>query len=241
MKRRRKRFAPERAGDEGRSEDVKAGGAVLVKAEQEEIRRTFTSNRVTGDLANSIKCTAVKKRGSGQCVEVYPHGKTVAGSGTQPLALSTNTGEPTCPRARGSRVRTRRQRRKFKRLCGRHGRTNRNDKDTVDRLLKSTLDALCPNVAAPLLPREGWYIYHISACFFGRYGRHETTKRTARNTHTGLIFTRNAIISPFCAINEAGVEGGGLYGLVIDPKCTRGTRGFTMSRLKRKYYEQTEV
>ena len=45
---------------------LKAGGAVLVKAEQEEIRRTFTSNRVTGDLANSIKCTAVKKRGSGQ-------------------------------------------------------------------------------------------------------------------------------------------------------------------------------
>ena len=69
---------------------LKAGGAVLVKAEQEEIRRTFTSNRVTGDLANSIKCTAVKKR--------------------------------------GSRVRTRKQRRKFKRLCGRHGRTNRNDR-----------------------------------------------------------------------------------------------------------------
>ena len=58
---------------------LKAGGAVLVKAEQEEIRRTFTSNRVTGDLANSIKCTAVKKRGSGQCVEVYPHGKNRRG------------------------------------------------------------------------------------------------------------------------------------------------------------------
>ena len=28
----------------------------------------------------------------------------------------------------------------------------------------------------------------------------QTTKRTARNTHTGLIFTRNAIISPFCAV-----------------------------------------
>ena len=58
---------------------LKAGGAVLVKAEQEEIRRTFTSNRVAGDLANSIKCTAVKKRGSGQCVEVYPHGKNRRG------------------------------------------------------------------------------------------------------------------------------------------------------------------
>ena len=58
---------------------LKAGGAVLVKAEQQEIRRTFTSNRVTGDLANSIKCTAVKKRGSGQCVEVYPHGKNRSG------------------------------------------------------------------------------------------------------------------------------------------------------------------
>lgn len=108
---------------------LKAGGAVLVKAEQEEIRRTFTSNRVTGDLANSIKCTAVKKRGSGAMRGSVPGtGKTDAGSGTQPLVLSTNTGEAICPRARGSRVRTRRQRRKFRRLCGRHGRTNRNDR-----------------------------------------------------------------------------------------------------------------
>lgn len=53
---------------------LKAGGAVLVKAQQEEIRRTFTGDRSTGDLASSIKQTAVKKKGDAQCVEVYPHG-----------------------------------------------------------------------------------------------------------------------------------------------------------------------
>ena len=58
---------------------LKAGGAVLVKAQQEEIRRTFTGDRSTGDLANSIKQTSVKKKGDAQCVEVYPHGKNRRG------------------------------------------------------------------------------------------------------------------------------------------------------------------
>jgi len=58
---------------------LKAGGALLVKAQQEEIRRTFTGDRSTGDLANSIKQTSVKKKGDAQCVEVYPHGKNRRG------------------------------------------------------------------------------------------------------------------------------------------------------------------
>jgi len=53
---------------------LKAGAAVLVKAQQAEIRSTFTSDRVTGDLANSIKATSVKKTGDAQKIEVYPHG-----------------------------------------------------------------------------------------------------------------------------------------------------------------------
>lgn len=58
---------------------LKAGGAVLVKAQQEEIRRTFTGKRSTGDLASSIKQTSVKKKGETQCVEVYPHGNNRRG------------------------------------------------------------------------------------------------------------------------------------------------------------------
>ena len=39
---------------------LKAGAAVLVRVQQEEIRSTFRGERATGDLANSV--------------EVYPHG-----------------------------------------------------------------------------------------------------------------------------------------------------------------------
>lgn len=53
---------------------LKAGAAVLVEAQQAEIRSTFKSDRATGDLANSIKATPVKKKDSTQYVEVYPHG-----------------------------------------------------------------------------------------------------------------------------------------------------------------------
>lgn len=207
LKRRRKRFAPERAGGEGRSEDVKAGGAVLVKAEQEEIRRTFTSNRVTGDLANSIKCTAVKKRGSGQCVEVYPHGKTAAGAERNrwlcpPIRANQHARAPVvhafAPEGNAGSS--------SGYAAGMGGRTGMID--TVDRLLKSTLDALCPNVARLFFRgKAGTYItYQLVS---SEDMAPQTTKRTARNTHTGLIFTRNAIISPFAPC-EAGVEGGGL-------------------------------
>ena len=48
--------------------------AVLVDAQQAEIRSTFQSGRVTGDLASSIKATSVKKKDSTQYVEVYPQG-----------------------------------------------------------------------------------------------------------------------------------------------------------------------
>lgn len=58
---------------------LKAGAAVLVDAQQAEIRSTFHSGRVTGDLASSIKATSVKKSGETQKVEVYPHGKNRRG------------------------------------------------------------------------------------------------------------------------------------------------------------------
>lgn len=53
---------------------LKAGAAVLVRVQQEEIRSTFRGERATGDLANSIKQTRIRQKDSAQCVEVYPHG-----------------------------------------------------------------------------------------------------------------------------------------------------------------------
>jgi len=53
---------------------LKAGAAVLVDAQQTEIRSTFHRGRVTADLASPIKATTVKKKDSTQYVEVYPQG-----------------------------------------------------------------------------------------------------------------------------------------------------------------------
>ena len=53
---------------------LKAGAAVLVRVQQEEIRSTFRGERATGDLANSIKQTRRRQKDSALCVEVYPHG-----------------------------------------------------------------------------------------------------------------------------------------------------------------------
>jgi hypothetical protein len=52
-----------------------AGYAAELKVDvytEAEIRSTFHSGRVTGDLASSIKATSVKKKDSTQYVEVYP-------------------------------------------------------------------------------------------------------------------------------------------------------------------------
>lgn len=76
---------------------LKAGGAVLVKAQQEEIRRTFTGDRSTGDLANSIKQTSVKKRGETQCVEVYPHGKNRRGQDNATVGFVHQYGRSNMP------------------------------------------------------------------------------------------------------------------------------------------------
>ena len=100
---------------------LKAGAAVLVDAQQAEIRSTFQSGRVTGDLASSIKATSVKKKDSTQYVEVYPQGTNRRGERN----ATTNTGDPICPRARGSQARMRRPRERYKRQCGRNGRNSK--------------------------------------------------------------------------------------------------------------------
>ena len=76
---------------------LKAGGAVLVKAQQEEIRRTFTGKRSTGDLASSIKQTSVKKKGETQCVEVYPHGNNRRGQPNATVVFVLQYGRSNMP------------------------------------------------------------------------------------------------------------------------------------------------
>lgn len=76
---------------------LKAGGAVLVRAKQAEIRSTFTSSRTTGDLANSIKCSSVKKKDDMQSVEVYPHGKNRRGERNATVGFVQQYGRSNMP------------------------------------------------------------------------------------------------------------------------------------------------
>lgn len=56
-------------------EMLKAGGAVMQKAQSDEITATFKSKRSTGDMAKSIVVSKVKEKDGGKSVEVYPDGK----------------------------------------------------------------------------------------------------------------------------------------------------------------------
>ena len=61
--------------EEAVPEMLKAGGAVMQKAQQEEIKTRFNSRRSTGALLASIKVSAVKEIDGGKRVEIYPNGK----------------------------------------------------------------------------------------------------------------------------------------------------------------------
>lgn len=56
-------------------EMLAAGGAVMQKAQQDEISATFKSKRSTGDMAKSIIVSKIKEISGGKRVEVYPDGK----------------------------------------------------------------------------------------------------------------------------------------------------------------------
>lgn len=56
-------------------EMLKAGGAVMQKAQKDEITSTFKSKRSTGDMAKSIVVSKIKEIDGGKRVEVYPDGK----------------------------------------------------------------------------------------------------------------------------------------------------------------------
>ncbi|MDL2206492.1 HK97 gp10 family phage protein [Eubacteriales bacterium OttesenSCG-928-N13] len=65
----------EQIATEAVPEMLKAGGAVMQKAQEDEITSTFKGDRSTGDLAKSIVVSKVKDKDSGKMVEVYPDGK----------------------------------------------------------------------------------------------------------------------------------------------------------------------
>lgn len=65
----------ERIATEAVPEMLKAGGEVMKRAQQDEIKATFKSKRSTGDLAKSIIVSKIKEKDGGKSVEIYPNGK----------------------------------------------------------------------------------------------------------------------------------------------------------------------
>lgn len=76
---------------------LNAGAEVLVKAQRNEVESTFKSDRVTGDLAKSIKSTPVKATAEGQRVEVYPHGKNRRGESNATVGFVHQYGRSNMP------------------------------------------------------------------------------------------------------------------------------------------------
>jgi HK97 gp10 family phage protein len=56
-------------------EMLAAGGKVMREAQAKEIRETFRGKRSTGDLAASIRASAVREKDGAKMVEVSPTGK----------------------------------------------------------------------------------------------------------------------------------------------------------------------
>ena len=214
---------------------LKAGGAVLVKAEQEEIRRTFTSNRVTGDLANSIKCTAVKKRGSGQCVEVYPHGKNRRGERNATVGFVHQYARASVVHAFAPEGNTGSSSGYAAGMGGRTGMI-----DTVDGLLKTTLDALCPNVARLFFRgKAGTYITYQLVSSEDMAAADDEMHGT-EYTYRVDIYSKRDYIALLRRAKQA-LKAAGFYGLVIDPEVYEQDTGFYHVPIEAKYYEQTEV
>lgn len=83
--------------EEAVPEMLKAGGAVMQKAQQEEIKTRFNSRRSTGALLASIKVSAVKEIDGGKRVEIYPNGEDKHGVRNAEKGFVLNYGRSNMP------------------------------------------------------------------------------------------------------------------------------------------------
>lgn len=70
----KKMLRREKAAAEAVPEMLKAGAAVLVKAQSDMVKSMFRSKRSKGTLADSIKATPIISSSAGASIDVYPHG-----------------------------------------------------------------------------------------------------------------------------------------------------------------------
>ena len=112
--------------------------------------------------------------------------------------------------------------------------------DTVDCLLKSTLDALCPNVARLFFRgKAGTYITYQLVSSEDMAAADDETHGT-EYTYRVDIYSKRDYIALLRRVKQA-LKAAGFYGLVIDPEVYEQDTGFYHVPIEAKYYEQTEV
>lgn len=112
--------------------------------------------------------------------------------------------------------------------------------DTVDCLLKSTLDALCPNVARLFFRgKAGTYITYQLVSSEDMAAADDETHGT-EYTYRVDIYSKRDYIALLRRVKQA-LKAAGFYGLVIDPEVYEQDTGFYHVPIETKYYEQTEV
>lgn len=112
--------------------------------------------------------------------------------------------------------------------------------DTVDGLLKTTLDALCPNVARLFFRgKAGTYITYQLVSSEDMAAADDEMHGT-EYTYRVDIYSKRDYIALLRRAKQA-LKAAGFYGLVIDPEVYEQDAGFYHVPIEAKYYEQTEV
>lgn len=112
--------------------------------------------------------------------------------------------------------------------------------DTVDSLLKTTLDAICPNVARLFFRgKAGTYITYQLVSSEDMAAADDETHGT-EYTYRVDIYSKRDYIALLRRAKQA-LKAAGFYGLVIDPEVYEQDTGFYHVPIEAKYYEQTEV
>ena len=210
--------------EEAVPEMLKAGGAVMQKAQQEEIKTRFNSRRSTGALLASIKVSAVKEIDGGKRVEIYPNGKDKHG------VRNAEKG----PRARGSRRRMKRRRTTLFRKCAAYGRKSK--MKNVDSLLKAELEKLG-------VPVERLKYGGKAACFIvyqlvvGRDTFFSDDEEGAQEfTYQVHVYSKTDYIDILQRLKTA-LKAAGFYAITIDAETYEQDTGYYHVPVEIKYME----
>lgn len=112
--------------------------------------------------------------------------------------------------------------------------------DTVDALVKSTLAALCPNVARLLYRgKAGTFFTYQLVLSQDRDAAEDEMQGTEYIYRVDLYSKRDYIA--LLRRTKRALKAAGFYGIVIDPETYETDTGFYHIPIECRYYEKTEV